>query len=106
MGCNMAMASTSSGPSPTTPTSRHVTTMNATPQAFPTYYAHVSSPIDSSSPESRSCSPANTFPAPSDGAPAPQQPVWQPPSLEDFEADIRRRQFDPVLQECSDPVAL
>lgn len=53
---------------------------------------YVSSPIDPSPPESRAFTPT--------------LPVWQPPSLEEFEEDIRRRRFQPVLQECRDPVAL
>lgn len=37
---------------------------------------------------------------------SPRQAPWQPPSLEEFEADIRRRQLQLTPQQCSDPVTL
>jgi len=76
------------------------------PHASPTHGIQLFSPMDSSSPESRPCSPTHASTTPPDGAPASQQPAWQPPSLEDFEADIRRRRFDPMLQRCQHPVEL
>jgi hypothetical protein len=33
---------------------------------------------------------------------APLQSIWQPPSLEEFLANIERRRFQPVLYKCSD----
>ena len=38
-----------------------------------------------------------------DEASAWEQPAWQPPTLEEFEEDVRRRQIDPVVRGCSDP---
>jgi hypothetical protein len=64
-----------------------------------THGIRISSPIGSSSSASGAFSPTL------DGASAPQQPVWQPPTLEEFEEDIRRRQSQPVLQACNDPAA-
>jgi hypothetical protein len=80
---------------------------------------YVSSPAPSASSAHRSLSPQSTFPqygidvsSPINSTPpesvvsASPPPVWQPPSLEEFEEDIRRRRLHPVLQECSDPTAL
>jgi hypothetical protein len=62
-------------------------------------YVHLSSPISSSDSN-------GTFMSALDGAGAPQQPVWQPPTLEEFEEDIRCRQLDPILRQCNDPATL
>ena len=40
--------------------------------------------------------------APSPPQLSPLKPAWQPPSLEEFEADIERRRLQPVLYECRD----
>ena len=107
----------------TSPSGIPVTTVSVSTSETAIY---VSSPMPSSSTADRSLSPHDTFPthgtrlfsplsspgarnasSPTlDEASAPQRPVWQPPSLEEFEEDIRRRQLLPVMQECNDPAAL
>jgi hypothetical protein len=39
-------------------------------------------------------------PSPPPPPPPPPQPAWQPPSLEEFLADVDRRRLQPVLYDC------
>jgi hypothetical protein len=60
----------------------------------------------SSSPGSRPSSSSDVSSLALDEPLDPQQPIWQPPSLEEFEEDIRRRERHPVLRQCNDPATL
>ena len=60
----------------------------------------------SSSPQSCSSSEGDASSPKLNEASASKQPAWQPPTLEEFEEDIRRRQRDPVVRGCGDPATL
>lgn len=85
--------------------SQTATSVTAPPYTFLRGGIRLSSPMDSSSSMGPASSPPPAFPAPSRVSDL-EPSSHAPPSLEEFEADIRRRRFNPDLQECEDPVAL
>jgi hypothetical protein len=65
-----------------------------------------SAPVPSTPPTTRLSSPASVVTISISVTSSPRQAPWQPPSLEEFEADIRRRQLQLTLQQRSNPVTL